>query len=151
MAAVSDAFSRTIADLSERYGGEPGEWRWGDEHVALMENQVLDNVPGFRKLFGVSFPSDGGFYSINRGGSIGPADPDHPLVRRSGAGFRGLYDLGDPSQSRFIIAGGQSGHPLSPHYADQLELYKRGAYIRLHVSEAELNARSTGEMIFSPE
>ena len=151
MAAVSDAFSRTIADLSERYGGEPGEWRWGDEHVALMENQVLDNVPGFRKLFGVSFPSDGGFYSINRGGSIGPADPDHPLVRRSGAGFRGLYDLGDPSKSRFIIAGGQSGHPLSPHYADQLELYKRGAYIRLHVSQDELKARSTGEMIFMPE
>jgi penicillin amidase len=150
MGAVSDAFSRTIAELSERYGGDPSEWRWGDEHVAVMGNQVLDNVPGFRDLFGLAFPSDGGFYSVNRGGSIGPADPDHPLVRKSGAGFRGLYDLADPSRSRFIIAGGQSGHPLSQHYADQLELYKRGAYIRLHVSEDELKARSTGEMNFSP-
>ncbi len=148
--AVKSAFSKTIEELSQRYGDDPGKWRWGDEHVALMENQVLDNVPGFRDLFGLAFPSDGGFYSINRGGSIGPADPKHPLARKSGAGFRGIYDLGDPSRSRFIIAGGQSAHPLSSHYADQLELYKRGDYIRLDVSEDELKANSEGEMIFTP-
>ncbi|MBX2805202.1 MAG: penicillin acylase family protein [Hyphomicrobiales bacterium] len=150
MDAVSTAFSKTIADLAKRYGDEPGQWRWGDEHVAVMENQVLDNLPGFRDLFGVSFPSDGGFYSVNRGGSIGLASPDHPLVRKSGAGFRGVYDLGDPSQSRFIIAGGQSAHPLSPHYADQLELYKRGEYIRLQIAEDELRAAGRPELRFTP-
>lgn len=148
--AVESAFRKAIRELSNRYGEEPGKWRWGDEHMAVMENQVLDNAPGFRQLFSVAFPSDGGFYSVNRGGSVGPADPVHPLMRKSGAGFRGLYDLGDPSQSRFIIAGGQSAHPLSPHYADQLELYKRGDYIRLHLSEDEVKARGAGELIFTP-
>jgi penicillin G amidase len=71
-------------------------------------------------------------------------------VRNSGAGFRGIYDLADPSNSRFIIATGQSGHPLSRHYADQLPLWKRGDGIRLHVSEAEVMRGNTGVLTFRP-
>lgn len=150
MKSVKSAFSKTIRDLSKRYGANVAAWRWGDEHFAVMDNRVLDNLPGFRALFDISFPSDGGFYSINRGGSLGAGTPEHPLVRKSGAGFRAVYDLADPSRSRFIIATGQSEHPLSPFYADQLELYKRGGYIRLQRSEEELKAESTGTLILRP-
>ena len=111
----------------------------------------MDRVPGFKALFGVDFPSDGGFYSINRGGNTGPVDPEHPLRRNSGAGFRGIYDLADPSQSRFIIATGESAHPLSPHYADQLPLWRRGVGIRLAVSEAELMAGGGQVLSFRPQ
>ena len=92
MKAVKSAFRETLDELSRRYGNDVSAWRWGSEHIALMENQVLDNVPGFRALLGQSFPSDGGFYSVNRGGSLGVPGKAHPLVRGSGAGFRGIYD-----------------------------------------------------------
>jgi penicillin amidase len=105
-------------------------------------------VPGFHALLGQSFPSDGGFYSVNRGGSLGIPGKAHPLVRGSGAGFRGIYDLADPARSRFVIATGQSGHPLSPFYADQLPLYREGKSIRLNLSEDELKASSTGVLLF---
>jgi penicillin amidase len=150
MGAVKTAFTKTINQLSARFGSDVAQWRWGDEHVALMDNQVLDNLPGFREMFGVSFPSDGGFYSVNRGGSLGEPDAVHPLVRKSGAGFRGVYDLADPSRSLFMIATGQSGHPLSPHYADLLPLYRKGEGIRLHLSDEELEAQKTGELVFRP-
>jgi penicillin amidase len=150
MGAVRAAFTKTIDELSARYGSDVAQWRWGQEHVALMDNQVLDNIPGFREMFGVSFPSDGGFYSVNRGGSLGEPDALHPLVRKSGAGFRGVYDLADPSRSRFMIATGQSGHPLSPHYADLLPLYRKGESIRLHLSDEDLQAQKTGELVFRP-
>jgi len=150
MGAVKAAFSRTLNELSARYGADPSKWRWGDEHVAVMENQVFDNVPGFRTLFGVAFPSDGSFYSVNRGGSLGKPGDEHPLVRKSGAGFRAVYDLSDPTRSRFIIATGQSAHPLSPFYADQLPLYRVGETIRLDLTEAELEQQKTGELIFRP-
>ena len=150
MVAVKAAFSETLAELSSRYGNEPSRWRWGDEHVADMENQVMDRVPGFKRLFNLDFPSDGGFYSINRGGNVGVTDPNHPLTRNSGAGFRGLYDLADPSQSRFIIATGESAHPLSPHYSDQLPLWRRGDGIRLYISEAELTKANEGMLTFRP-
>jgi penicillin amidase len=150
MGAVKAAFDDALRELSGRYGADASRWRWGDEHKALMSNQVLDRVPGFKAVFGEDFPSDGGFYSVNRGGSLGAIDPVHPLARNSGAGFRGLYDLADPSRSRFIVATGQSGHPLSRHYADQLPLWRRGESIRLHVSEAELAADNRGVMTFRP-
>lgn len=150
MKAVRAAFRRTLAELAGRYGSDVSKWRWGTEHIAVMENQVLDNIPGFRALFGVAFPSDGGFYSINRGGSLGKPDDEHPLVRKSGAGYRAVYDLGRPARSRFVIATGQSGHPLSPFYADQLPLYRSGETVRLNLSEEELIAQKSGVLIFKP-
>jgi penicillin amidase len=148
--AIKAAFDETLAELAGRYGQDASRWRWGDEHQALMENQVMDRVPGFKTLFGLDFPSDGGYYSINRGGNVGPGDSERPLVRNSGAGYRGIYDLADPSQSRFIIATGQSGHPLSHHYADQLPLWRKGEGIRLQVSEAELMSGNRGVLRFHP-
>jgi penicillin amidase len=150
MQAVKSAFRQTLDELSQRYGNDVSTWRWGAEHVALMENQVLDNLPGFRALLGQSFPSDGGFYSVNRGGSLGVPDKERPLVRGSGAGFRGIYDLADPARSRFVIATGQSGHPLSRFYADQLPLYREGKSIRLNLTEDELKASNTGVLMFRP-
>jgi penicillin amidase len=109
---------------------------------------VMDNVPGFRKLFSQAFPSDGGFYSVNCGGSLGLTGPEHPLTRGSGAGFRGIYDLADPRRSRFVIATGESAHPLSPFYADQLPLYREGKSFTLDPSEEELKANNKGTLIF---
>jgi penicillin amidase len=37
-----------------------------------------------------------------------------------------VIDLADVERSRFVVAGGQSGNPLSPHYDDLLELWVRG-------------------------
>jgi penicillin amidase len=45
-----------------------------------------------------------------------------------GPGYRQIVDLGDPEASRWIIAGGVSGDPRSPHYADQIEFWLRGEY-----------------------
>lgn len=150
MKAVKSAFRETLDELSRRYGTDVSKWRWGDEHIAVMENQVLDQVPGFLALFSEAFPSDGGFYSVNRGGGLGKPEADHPLLRKTGAGYRAVYDLEDPSRSRFIIATGQSGHPLSHYYDDQLPLYRAGKSIRLQKTEEELKAEASGILVFKP-
>ena len=40
--------------------------------------------------------------------------------------LRMVLDVGAWGGSRFALPGGQSGNPLSPHYADQLPLWARG-------------------------
>jgi penicillin amidase len=45
-----------------------------------------------------------------------------------GPSYRQIVDLADPERSRWIVAGGVSGDPLSPHYDDQLPLWLRGEY-----------------------
>jgi penicillin amidase len=42
------------------------------------------------------------------------------------ANHRTVIDLGDVERSRFVLAGGQSGNPLSPHYGDLFDRWQRG-------------------------
>ena len=51
-----------------------------------------------------------------------------------GSGFRGLYDLKAPGESKFIIATGQSGNFLSKHYRTFLSRWRDGDYIRIGAS-----------------
>ena len=74
----------------------------------------------------------------NRGPFDVPGDPDtvwqsapfnnpmndHAMV---GPSHRHVVDLADVDRSVAVLCGGQSGHPASPHYADQIELWRRGA------------------------
>jgi penicillin amidase len=40
-------------------------------------------------------------------------------------------DVGEWDANRFILPGGQSGNPMSPHFADQLDLYREGGAISI--------------------
>jgi penicillin amidase len=57
-----------------------------------------------------------------------------------GPGFRAVYDLADLDNSRFMIATGQSGNPLSPHYGDLAERWRDGHYVKL-VGDATVDGR----------
>ena len=48
-----------------------------------------------------------------------------------GPGYRAVYDLADLNRSRFMLAPGQSGHILSPHYRDLAPLWARGEGIEI--------------------
>ena len=42
--------------------------------------------------------------------------------------WRQLFDVGQWDDSRVVLPTGQSGHPLSPHYFDQNEMWRQGQY-----------------------
>ena len=42
---------------------------------------------------------------------------------------------GSGSRARFVLPGGQSGNPFSPHYADQFELWRKGDALPIAWSE----------------
>ena len=47
------------------------------------------------------------------------------------ASMRMSVEVGDWDNNRFVLPGGQSGNPMSPHYADQLDLYRSGRSITI--------------------
>jgi hypothetical protein len=65
-------------------------------------------------------------------------------------GYRGVYDFADPDSSVFIIATGQSGHPLSRHYDDLGELWRRGEYIPMSLDPDLARAAAVGVMVLTP-
>ena len=56
--------------------------------------------------------------------------------------MRFVADLADPDNTRLVNFMGQSGHPASPHYADQFEPWVRVESLKLPMSD-EAVARAT--------
>ncbi len=107
-------------------GDEPATW--GAAHQAVFRHPLLDPLPVLGPMFRVSVPVGGDGATINvaayrfRSGNF---DASH------GPGLRSLHDLADLDASRFVIAPGQSAHPLSPHYRDLAPLWAAGEYVEI--------------------
>lgn len=127
---VAEAVDSAAAGLAARYGDDPANWRWGAAHRARFDHPVLDKIPLIGSLFDVDPPVSGGSDTLNRGLSD-IDDPRRPYAAIHGAAYRGVYDLGALDQSRFVVTPGQSGNPLSPHYADLVEMWRAGRSLAL--------------------
>ncbi len=143
------ALDEGLALLVKRDGADMSQWRWGNEHIALLQHMVFAHLPLLDRVSDLSAPSDGGFYTVDRGGGF-EAPPDRPFARTHAGGFRGLYDLGAPEKSRFMIATGESGHIFSRHYRDFAPLWVSGKYITIAGSEDDLRNAGAAELILSP-
>jgi penicillin amidase len=139
----------TLAALAERHGADPAGWRWGDEHRAPLTNQVIDRIPVLRSLRDLGTETDGSDFTVNRGATR-LSDDEAPFAHVHGAGYRAVYDLGAPERSLFVIATGQSGNPLSPHYSDFVERWRDGRHVTITGTPEELAARGIGRLVLSP-
>ena len=125
------------------------QWKWGQEHVAIINHRVYSHVPLLDRLSDLSFPSSGDYYTLDRGNGF-DAPADMPLARTHAAGYRGIFDLSDPAQSRFVIATGESGHIFSAHYSDLLPLWREGKSITLAGGEADFDKAGAKRFVFTP-
>jgi penicillin amidase len=127
-ALLEATLDRALAGLRAAYGADMGQWRWGRAHVATFPNAVFSRVPVLRNWIDVAIATDGGFDTVNRGTTV-IRDAEHPYEHRHGAGLRIITDLADPAASRMIAVPGQSGNPLSRHFADLLRRWRNFEYL----------------------
>ncbi|WP_243090681.1 penicillin acylase family protein [Thermus neutrinimicus] len=96
---------------------------WGAVHQATFPHAVLTHTP-LRRFTDRRVSFGGDRYTVN----VGPFDPK-TLLMSHGPSYRQIVDLAHPEASLFIHPMGQTGHFLSPHYADLLPLWARGGYL----------------------
>lgn len=128
--------------LEDRYGPDIESWRWGAAHEARHDHPVLGDTRLFSWIVNIRQPTSGGDFTLNRGATPGTM-PD-PFLNTHSAGYRGVYDFADPDSSVFVIATGQSGNPLSRHYDDLGELWRRGEYIPMSLDPDLARAGNIG-------
>ncbi len=112
---LSTTLASAVATLTAAYGSDPSAWRWGNAHQATFENPIWRNIPILRRFLAASLAVGGDASTVDAQGSASPG-PTFPSIH--GASFRGVYDLANLDQSRFVIATGQSDNPFSPHLLD---------------------------------
>jgi penicillin amidase len=75
--------------------------------------------------------ADGGNDTVNRASARLGGSPETLFEDVHGAGFRAVYDLADLNRSRFVIATGQSGNPLSRLYGNFALRWRDGQTVSL--------------------
>ena len=143
------ALDEALLELTEKYGPNIESWRWGDAHQATHDHPVLGDVPFLKYFVNIRQSTSGGDDTLMRGVTRG--EGPEPYQNVHSAGYRGVYDFADPDSSVFIIATGQSGHPLSRHYDDLGELWRRGEYIPMSLDPELAHAAAAGVMVLTPE
>jgi penicillin amidase len=122
--AVARAFHASVEWLSRRLGPRVNRWHWGRLHQLRLEHALSLRKP-LGLLFDVPSFAWGGDLETVRAGGNWPAS-----FKAAGpiSAYRFIADCGDWDHSLSCIPGGQSGHRGSPHYADQVDAWRRVAY-----------------------
>jgi penicillin amidase len=123
---------------------------WGEAHQLDLDH-LMSVVPVVGKLlrFGrYGIPRVGGPNSVNVAGFSGARPPFRTAY---GPSQRHVVDLADPDGSGgFILPGGQSGYPASPHAFDQLELWRDGRLWLLPLQRDHVEARAVTRVRLEP-
>jgi penicillin amidase len=113
--------------LRDHFKIDAADWKWGMLHQMHFKHPVFSNVPVLSDWLDPKLATDGDMYTLNR---AVPVESDDPLAFPDvhGPGMRIVVDLADPMKAVATLAGGQSGNPLSEHYADGLLDWRDGQY-----------------------
>ncbi len=113
VAALPGALAAAWAAAVKAGGPNPRWWRWGDGHRAARVHPLAGPFPG---------AAMGGDADTIQAAGYGWR-PGSPFTVTSLSVYRQVVDLADPGSASYIVPGGTSGDPDSPHFSDQLPLW----------------------------
>lgn len=120
--AVSRALSKAVATLRDRLGDDMDEWQWQRVHQARPKHNLSAAYPELAELLDPpAIPASGDGDTPLQGGYSAAA----PATVTSLSVARYSYDPSNWENSLWVVPLGSSGHPGSPHYADQSESWRQ--------------------------
>ena len=126
---MSELLGDIVRKMRREVGPSAPYWAWGHLRQLKLEHHLF----GKHWLLGRAFnlgpvPCGGDQNTISQAGArpLHPTDFTHNM-----ANMRTVFDLADLSKSTFVLCGGQSGNPCSPHHADQFPLWQAGETIAI--------------------
>ena len=133
-AAMADALDEAIHEL-QLAGGM--EYAWSEVRPLVLKH-VLMGLGPLKKAFDLGPIHFGGDEHTPCHASVAPLDPLGPV--KSLPNLRAVMDVGNWPACRFGLAGGQSGNPFSPHYADLFDLWQQGEGVPIAFALDEMTA-----------
>lgn len=136
-------------ELTERFGDDPKDWRWGDMHTLTVTHQSLgtSGIGWVEAMFNApAIPAPGGDGLVNATGWDAASGYEVDAV----PSMRMVVDLSDLDNSQWINLTGNSGHAFNPHYRDQLPLWQEGEMLPMHWSAESIGDAATTTLYLKP-
>jgi penicillin amidase len=113
---MARALAGAVATIRETLGPDPSSWAWGQLHTTRPSHPLSAVFPDHAALLDPPpLPAGGDGDTVQAADFIPAAGFELTLTSVA----RYVFDLGDWERSAWIVPLGASGHPGSPHYADQ--------------------------------
>jgi penicillin amidase len=145
-AEIAESLAAVIRDLEAVHGKDVSKWAWGRLRVVRMRHQ-FSAKRWLHQVFNLGpLPCGGDTDTINQA-SVLPLEPTADC--KNIASLRVVIDVGAWENSRFVLPGGQSGNPLSPHYGDLLPLWHRGEGVPIAWSADAVRAAAVATLELS--
>jgi penicillin G amidase len=145
---AEDALKIALAEISHRYSTDQSKWRWDVAHVVVHEHKPFSKIPLLAKYFEQRTPFGGGADALHN------AHPDYkrknPYEATLSQSYRGIFDLSDLDNSRYVIPTGQSGNPLSKHFSDMQPLWRDMKYITIATDRKVIEKAGADQMTLQP-
>jgi len=134
-ALLGQALREAMALLQEEIGPDMARWQWGRLNKVHFAHPV-GSVKPLNLIFNRGpYPVGGDQDTLLRARNV-PRFPFPPVGTVPALRF--IADLNDWEKCRIVIAGSQSGHVASRHYADQIPLWLAGRYRPMPFARAQV-------------
>lgn len=146
-AEIAASLAESVRTLRERFGDDEASWIWGKIRPLTLRHRFGDKKP-LNEVFNVGpVPGWGDGTTVNQAGFEFWEPLRHSTVT---AHLRSVFDVGNWGESRFIVLGGQSGNPLSKHYADFVPLYLKGEGVPVHWDDSAVSRHAVATLTLTP-
>jgi penicillin amidase len=133
------ALAAAVGDLAATLGADEAGWRWGRVHVTRPchpLSAVFPEAATFLDPPSIAVGGDGD--TVQNAGFIAAAGFGVAVTSVA----RYVFDLGDWERSGWVTPLGVSGHPGSPHYADQVTPWSEGRLLPMRYDWERIRAEA---------
>lgn len=141
---LQDLFEQTVTQMRNELGESLRLWQWGRHHQVKFVHP-MGSVRLLRSFFNYGpYPIGGDFTT--------PLQTRHATELPLGLvkvipSYRQVYEVGNWDKAQTITATGQSGHPLSDQYRDQIEMWREGEFHLMPWSREAVEAEVVHRMV----
>lgn len=144
---LAHAWPAAITTIRKRLGDDPVRWRYGNWHTLTFQHP-FGSMPIIGKLFNRGpFAFGGSGDTVN---VCGITTAPNGSTMYSTASLRIICDPSDWEQCRSMHPVGQSGHPLSQHYADFIKPWINTEYHPMPWDRRRVEEMSQDKLTLTP-
>ncbi len=121
-------------------------WRWDRVHRAIFPHNPFDKVGALKPIFSRGIANGGDDFTVD----VAPIRRTELYNQYNVPSYRQIVDLANLGASRFMHTTGQSGQPLSGHYADLIDRWQRVAYLPMRYDKESINAAAGARLVLEP-